>query len=145
MPRKRRRKASTQPIATRHATSARAVQAPLPRLPVIEAANLGVRFALEMASLLILGIAGFEATDNALRWVLAIGAPGIAALIWGALVSPKAPSRLSDPQRLSVEIVYFGSATVALVSLGTVPAAFAFASIASSSLILMFRFNQRGL
>jgi hypothetical protein len=98
-----------------------------------------------MAALIILGIAGFEATDNALRWVLAIGAPGIAALIWGALVSPKAPSRLSDPQRLSVEIVYFGSATVALVSLGTVPAAFAFASIASSSLILMFRFNQRGL
>ena len=112
---------------------------------MVEAANLGVRFALEMASLLILGIAGFEATDGVLRWVLALGAPGIAALIWGAFVSPKASSRLRDPQRLSVEVLFFGAASIALVSLGSVPAAVALATIAACNLMLMFRLNQRGL
>ena len=148
MPRKRRRKSARQQATV----SAPGPTGPTPRAAtpprrasVIEAANLGIRFALEMGALLVLGIAGFEATESPLRWLLAIGAPGLAATIWGVFVSPRATMRLPDPQRVAVEVVFFAAAVVALISLDSVPSAMLYAALAALNLTMMFRLNQRGL
>jgi hypothetical protein len=104
-----------------------------------------MRFTVEMGALLILGIAGFEATESPLRWLLAIGAPVLAATVWGVFVSPKATMRLADPARVAVEVVFFAAAVVGLISLGSVPSAMLYAAVASMNLTMMFRLNQRGL
>jgi hypothetical protein len=45
--------------------------------------NLAVRFLLELSSLIAIGMWGWRQTDSWLRFVLAIGLPIIAAVIWG--------------------------------------------------------------
>jgi hypothetical protein len=41
-------------------------------------------------------------------WLLGIGAPLLAAVIWGAVVAPKARWRLPRPVRVVVELGLFG-------------------------------------
>ena len=137
MPKKRRRRAKRP-----------AVPVPVPALPKpspLAAVNLGLRFSLEMTALVVLGFAGFNATENQVgAWALALGAPAIASVVWGAFVSPKAPARLDDPARLVVEVAFFALATLALVSLGSLPSAVLYSSLVALHLTMMFAFKQRG-
>lgn len=50
---------------------------------------------------------GFTVGEGAIAWVLAIGAPAAAAVVWGTFVSPKAKRPVSLPVRLSIEIDLF--------------------------------------
>jgi hypothetical protein len=81
----------------------------------VEAANLGLRFLLELCTLAALAYAGFE-----LFIPLAVVFPLAAALTWGQFVAPRAPRRLDDPVRLGVEVLYFGAGIVALALTGPV-------------------------
>jgi hypothetical protein len=87
------------------------------------AANLGVRFLLEICMLGALAWAGAEVgADHS--WLvsvaLAIAFALPAALVWGLFVAPKAPRRLDDPTRLVVELLLFASAAEALAYVGNV-------------------------
>ena len=83
------------------------------------AANLGIRFLLELAMLVALGWVGGEIGSS---WVvsvpLAIAFPLVAAVVWGMFIAPKAPRRLTDPAKLAVELVLFAAAVVGLVLVG---------------------------
>lgn len=83
------------------------------------AANLGIRFLLELAMLVALGWVGGEIGSS---WVvsvpLAIAFPLLAAVVWGMFIAPKAPRRLADPAKLLVELVLFSSAVVGLAVVG---------------------------
>jgi hypothetical protein len=57
---------------------------------------------------------GFTTGDGALAWVLGIGAPVLAAVIWGLFVAPKAKRPVSLPVRLSIEIDLFVVTALAL-------------------------------
>ena len=46
--------------------------------------------------------------------VLAIGAPLLAAVVWGLLAAPRSSMRLRQPPRLVLELVIFGLAVLAL-------------------------------
>jgi hypothetical protein len=61
--------------------------------------TLTVRFLCELAMLAALAYWGFTVGDGAGAWVLGIGAPLMAAIIWGAWVAPKArwPVPIPDP------------------------------------------------
>jgi hypothetical protein len=49
-------------------------------------------------------------------WLLGIGAPLLAAIVWGALVTPKARWPQPLPVRLVIELLLFAAAAGALPS-----------------------------
>ena len=81
--------------------------------------NMTVRFVLELCMLAALAYWGFQLAGGwLLRLAAGIGAPLLAATVWGLLIAPKAKRRLADPWRFIVELVLFGLATAALVGIG---------------------------
>ena len=61
-------------------------------------ANDGLRFVLELAALTALGYWGFAEHEGVLQWLLGLGAPLLAAVVWGAFVAPKASRPTVDPR-----------------------------------------------
>ncbi|TGQ71105.1 MAG: DUF2568 domain-containing protein [Mesorhizobium sp.] len=55
--------------------------------------NMTLRFLLELAALLGLGIAGLGLSQEWWRWVLALALPAIAAVLWGTFAVLNDPSR----------------------------------------------------
>jgi Protein of unknown function (DUF2568) len=80
--------------------------------------TLTVRFLCELAMLAGLAYWGFAVGDGAGAWVLGVGAPLLAAVVWGALVAPKARWPVPIPTRVVVELVLFGAAVGALAVAG---------------------------
>ena len=87
--------------------------------------NLAVRFILEIAGLVALGWWGWNQAEGILRFVLALGAPILAAVLWGTFAVPDDPSRSGDARvpvpgiiRLLLELAFFGSATWSLFATG---------------------------
>jgi hypothetical protein len=87
-------------------------------------ANLAFRFLLELLALLIIGLWGWNQDEGATRILLAVGAPAIAAALWGALAVPGDPSRSGSAPiavpgvlRLALESLFFAFATWALYTL----------------------------
>ncbi|MGZ4609963.1 MAG: YrdB family protein [Actinomycetes bacterium] len=108
--------------------------------------NLTVRFLLEMCALTALAAWGWQAADRfVLRVLLAVAAPLVAAVAWGAWVSPRAARRLPDPARLAVEALVFAAATAALLSMEHVTLAVALAVIYVVNVALLFVLRQREL
>ena len=104
----------------------------------LKVANLGLRFLLELCLLAALGYWGFRVGDTILAAVaLGLGAPTLAAIVWGTFVAPKARVRLSAPRQLACEVAVFALGAAALASTGQVRLAltFAIAAIISRALI----------
>ncbi len=76
--------------------------------------NLALRFFLELAALYFIGDWGWTQHDGISRYILAIGLPLLAAVIWGVfrvLNDGGAPRvRVSGVVRFLIEIVFFGFA-----------------------------------
>jgi hypothetical protein len=96
--------------------------------------NLGFRFLLELAALVIYGYWGWNASDSALRYLLVLALPLIAAILWGTFAvlddpsrSGKAPIPVSGFLRLILELVFFALAAYALFSSGKENLAWIFA------------------
>jgi hypothetical protein len=107
-------------------------------------ANLGVRFLLELCALAALAVWGWQLTDALWAQVLlAVAAPLVAAVAWGAWVAPKAVRRLPDPARLAVEALVFAAATAALLSMQHVALALALALIYVVNVSLLFALRLR--
>jgi len=80
----------------------------------ITAANLAIRFVLELCAFAALGYWGYDA----LGVVGAILAPLAAIVVWGLFVAPKARFSLSTPARLTVELLVFAAAVAGLAAAG---------------------------
>lgn len=80
--------------------------------------NLGLRFLLEIAALISLGIWGWYVGEGWVRLLLAVGLPIIAATIWATFRVPndpgKAPVVIPGILRLIFELALFAFATWAL-------------------------------
>ena len=88
-------------------------------LTLAKSANLLVRFLLELLALGALCYWGFTSVENIVaRVILGVGAPLLAAVVWGLFVAPKAAIPLNMPLRLVPEILVFGSAVLALFDTG---------------------------
>lgn len=81
-------------------------------------ANLTLAFVLELCALVALGYWGFWAGGGLLaKAALGIGAPILAAVMWGIFAAPRAP--VSVPLAgLVVQLAVFGSAAIALYATG---------------------------
>jgi hypothetical protein len=83
------------------------------------AINVTLRFVLELCALGALGYWGFTTGPGTLgKVVLGLGAPILAAVLWGVFVAPKAVRPLHDPAKLLVELVVFGGAAAGLFAAG---------------------------
>ena len=87
--------------------------------------NLFIRFLLEIAALIAVGIWGWRQSEGWFRLVLAIGIPLIFATLWGTFAVPNDPSRSGSAPvvtpgviRLLLELVFFGCAVGALYQIG---------------------------
>ncbi len=80
--------------------------------------NLALRFLLEIAALLSLGVWGWQKGDGWLRFVLAVGIPLIFAVLWAVFRVPndpgKAPVATPGILRLAFELAMFAFAVWAL-------------------------------
>ena len=88
-------------------------------------ANLAVRFILEIGALLALGWWGWSSAEGILRFVLALGTPTLAAVLWGTFAvsddpsrSGRAPVTVPGTVRLLLELAFFGAATWVLFNTG---------------------------
>jgi hypothetical protein len=84
--------------------------------------NLVLRFFLELIALYSIGYWGWTQYDGASRYLLTIGLPFLAAVIWGTFRVPGdggAPRvRVSGVVRLLIEIVFFSFAIWGLFDAG---------------------------
>lgn len=87
--------------------------------------NLFVRFLLEVAALISLGIWAWNTFNNWQGWLMAIFLPFSMAIIWGVFAVPGDPSRSGSAPvptqgivRLAIELLFFGSMVGALYDLG---------------------------
>lgn len=84
----------------------------------MKAANLALRFLLELAALGGLAYWGAHTGSGAVKVVLAIAAPLLAAIVWGLFAAPKASRRLPRAPRVAVEAAVFGAAAAGLAVTG---------------------------
>ena len=105
--------------------------------------SLALQFLLELGVLAALGYWGYAtAGSRPLQIVLAVGAPLVAAVIWGIFGSPRAPHHLTGVRRRLLEAAFFGSATVALAAAGQVVPGVLFAAIAAANITLLKRLGH---
>ncbi len=112
-------------------------------LTPVKAANLVVRFLLELCVLGALGYWGFVVGGNLfVKILLGTGAPLLAAVVWGLFVSPKAAVPLEMPLRLLPEVLVFGLAAGALFHTGHPVLAMALLILAAVNRALIFVWGQ---
>jgi len=84
-------------------------------LTVLKNANLALAFFLELCVLVALGYWGFQMGQGTIAKIgLGVGAPLMAVIVWGMFGAPNAVWHLNGSWRLILEVVFFGSAAVAL-------------------------------
>jgi hypothetical protein len=108
-------------------------------MAIAQSANLLVRFLLELCILGSLGYWGFQTSSGVLvKTVLGLGAPLVAAVVWGTFVSPKAAIPLSAPVWILVQAGVFGVAMAALAASGRPTLAWALGMAAIVNGVLMY-------
>lgn len=87
--------------------------------------NLAVRFILEIAALVAIGYWGWTQHDGFVRYLLVIGGPILAAVLWATFAVPDDPSRSGKAPvpvpgiiRLALELAIFAFAAWALYDAG---------------------------
>jgi hypothetical protein len=98
--------------------------------------NLAVRFLLEIAGLAAIAYWGWSQHDGVLRFILAVGLPVLAAVLWGTFAVPEDPSRSGKAPvpvpgivRLVLELAFFAFAAWALYDAGKATLALILAAI----------------
>ena len=99
----------------------------------MKAANLGLRFLLELCLLAALAYVGLQASV-----VLAVVLPVVAAVLWGLFVSPKSRYPLSLPWWLALQAALFGVAAIGLIAVGET-----FGALVAVNLALVLFWHQR--
>ncbi|ASK61880.1 hypothetical protein CFK37_06755 [Virgibacillus phasianinus] len=106
---------------------------------VLQAANLGLRFLIEICALVIIGYWGFQTGQNwAGKGLLGIILPLFVAFVWGMMLSPKAKIHLLKPFHLLLEIIILGAPILLLLSLENVDATVIYGSLNIVNMILLF-------
>lgn len=98
--------------------------------------NLAIRFLLEIAALLSVGIWAWNKSDGLLKIILSIGLPILLGAIWGICAVPDDPSRsgqtvveTSGVIRLLIEFGIFTIATLAIYNNGQEKFSYIYATI----------------
>jgi hypothetical protein len=105
--------------------------------------NIALRFLLEVCALVALGYWGFQTGRGLLlSFGLGIGAPLLAALAWGAFVSPQAQVPLPEPAKILLALVILGLGAAALAAVGRPTLAGVFGVLILINTILLYLWGQ---
>ncbi|HEY6526909.1 MAG TPA: DUF2568 domain-containing protein [Solirubrobacteraceae bacterium] len=83
-------------------------------MTLLKAANLGVKFLLELAAFAAFAWWGGTVGHGVVSVVIAIAAPALAVVVWGRWAAPRAPRRLAVARRVPLELAVFALAAVAI-------------------------------
>lgn len=106
--------------------------------------NLLMHFILELLALYALGYWGWQQPAGAMRWLLGIGLPVGAAIVWGAFRARESQHAgkglvvIPGALRLLLEILFFGGATWALCIAGQQTWAFILGAVVLLHYILSY-------
>ena len=109
---------------------------------VLKNLNIGLTFLLELAMLVEFGYWGFFGGNSGwLRWVLGIGLPLAAAILWGFRFAPRAVRRLGNPGGPALSALLFLLAAAALIfaQQRELAVILAFISVVNRILVLAWR------
>lgn len=84
----------------------------------LRGATLTARFLCELAMLAALAFWGYVVGEGPWAWLLGVGAPVVAAVVWGAFVAPRARFPVPAPVRVQIELVLYAFAAVGLAAAG---------------------------
>ena len=112
------------------------------RVPILPAANLALKFLLELGAFAAFAYCGATVADGALAVVLAIAAPALAIGLWSVYAAPRSDRRLPRARRVVFELGVFGLAVVALATAGEPAAAIVFGVLAAVNAALLAAFDQ---
>lgn len=103
----------------------------------MKAANLALRFLVELAALGGLAYWGAHTGGGVVRVFLAIAAPLLGATVWGLFAAPKAARRLRRAPRVAVEAAVFAAAAagLAVTGQGLVAAVFVAVALVNGALV----------
>ena len=100
--------------------------------------DLALRFALELAALGALAYWGVHTgLSVAADVILGVGAPVMAAVVWGAFAAPKSSRRLSGAALIAVQLAVLGAGAIALVAAGQPVLGAAFAALIGANTVLL--------
>jgi len=109
----------------------------------VKAASLTLQFLLELGVLAALGYWGFTAVDGSIaRIALGVGGPLLAVAAWAAFGSPKARWHLVGVWRLVLQLLFFGSAALALAAAGHPVLAVVFAVVTACNIALLHALGE---
>ena len=99
----------------------------------MRAANLGLRFPLEVGALAAVGYWGWKTGDGLLGWVLEIGAIAAVIAVWALFVSPKHTIETSKQVAFAIELAVWLAAAAAVYTTGHEALGLAFGAISMAS------------
>lgn len=112
-------------------------------MPAIRAANLALKFVLELAALAALAYGGANAgAGPAASILLAIALPALMIVLWARFAAPRSQTRLHTRARMPFELGVFAVAALVLAAGGRPVAAGAFAALAVVNAVLLTAFGQ---
>ena len=112
-------------------------------MAVLRAANLALRFLLELFALVALGYWGFQTpTEMLAKFGLGIGVPLLAAVVWAVAISPRRTLPLSDTLAFALGMVVLLLAAAALAAAGRPQLAVAFAVVSAVNAVLLLVWNK---
>ena len=107
--------------------------------------NLAFRFLLELAAYVAIGYWGWHSGAGFSRFLFALGAPLLWAVLWGTFAVPDDPSRSGKAPvpvpgvlRLALELAFFGFAAWALHDTGATSLGLALASLVLVHYVLSY-------
>lgn len=111
---------------------------------MFKAVTLIVRFVLELILLFSLGYWGFHLKGSFfLQFVVGLGLPVAAAIVWGLFISPKASGRVPLFAVLIMEAVLFAAAVLCLIQSGFTVFAVIFTAFAVFNRFIVLKWNMQ--
>ncbi len=112
-------------------------------MAVLKGINLTLSFLLELAMLVAYGYWGFNTGSSTLvHWILGLGIPIVAIIIWSIYNVPMSKRRLPRTPRMILEVVMFSLGALALAVTGQTTWAIIFAVLIVVNQVLLYVWQQ---
>ena len=112
-------------------------------MALLKFANLALAFLLELGMLAALGYWGFHTGESSIsRISLGLGAPLLAATVWGIFLSPKATVKVPRVIKFILQVIVFGAAVAALFAADRPTWAWVFGLLVILNKILLYIWHQ---
>ena len=110
---------------------------------LLKSTNLALAFLLELCMLAALGYWGFHMGESSIsRISLGLGAPLLAAIVWGIFLSPKATVKVPRVIKFILQVIVFGAAVAALFAADRPTWAWVFGLLVILNKILLYIWHQ---